>query len=107
MTIDRAELFRLAWVWAKQDLWSDRAPASELRAYFKAALARAWQEMKTRAQRRAAMIAEAAKARPLDVVQADLWAFECKDTLRGFDWQTLAALKAELAAAQFAAQRAA
>ncbi len=107
MTIDRAELFRLAWIWAKQDLWSHRAPASRLRAYFKAALARAWRELKARAQRRAAMIAAAASARPLAVVQAELWAFECKDTLRGADWETLAALQAELAAARLAAQRAA
>ena len=107
MTVDRAELFRLAWIWAKQDLWSHRAPASRLRAYFKAALVRAWQDMKARAKRRAAMIAAAASARPLAVVQAALWAFECKDPLRGNDWNTLAALQAELAAARLIAQRAA
>lgn len=107
MTIDRAELFRLAWAFAKQDLWSNRAPASQLRTFFRSALVRAWQEMKVRAARRAAMIAAAAKATPLDVVKADLWAFDCKDTMRGKDWQTLAALKAELAAAELTAQRAA
>jgi hypothetical protein len=41
MTIDRKEVFRRAWVWAKKDLWSDRAPASALRGYFRAALVRA------------------------------------------------------------------
>lgn len=107
MNTDRAELFRIAWAWARQDLWSHRAPASRVRAYFKAALVRAWREMKARALRRAGMLAAAAKARPLDVVKADLWAFDCKDTLRGKDWQTLSDLKTELAAAQFADQRAA
>lgn len=41
MAIDRAALFRLAWTWAKQDLWSVRAPASRLRAFFKVSLAQA------------------------------------------------------------------
>lgn len=103
MTIDRAELFRLAWAIAKQDLWSYRAPASKLRSYFKAALVKAWQEMKRQAAYRAAMIAAAADARPVEVVRAELWAFECKDSIRGADWQTLAALKAELAAAELRA----
>lgn len=28
MTIDRSELFRIAWTWAKQDLWSLRLTPS-------------------------------------------------------------------------------
>ncbi|GHC37631.1 MULTISPECIES: hypothetical protein [Gemmobacter] len=103
MAIDRAALFRLAWTWAKQDLWSVRAPASRLRAFFKVSLAQAWREMKRRAAARAAAIAPAANARPVEVVRAEIWAFECKDSIRGADWQTLAALKAELAAAELRA----
>lgn len=48
MTIDRSELFRLAWALAKQDLWSLRLPASRLRGLFRGALSRAWAEMKRR-----------------------------------------------------------
>jgi len=43
---NRSEIMRRAWVWAKQDLWSNRAPASRLRHFFAAALARAWKEAK-------------------------------------------------------------
>lgn len=102
MTIDRSELFRLAWALAKQDLWSLRLPASRLRGLFRGALSRAWAEMKRRAAYRAAQRLAFATARPVAAIQTDILLLECKDTLRGSDWQRLDALRAELWAAQAA-----
>jgi len=95
MTIDRKEVFRLAWAWAKQDLWAARAPASALRGYFRAALVRAWADVKARAARRAA----AAAVRPASEIRADIITLECKDRLYGADWSRLNALHVELRAA--------
>ena len=66
--INRSEIFSLAWTFARQDLWSRRLPASELRNLFPDCLRRAWKEMK----RRAAYRAERAKLvlRP----SAEIWA---------------------------------
>ncbi len=67
-TINHSETFTLAWTLARQELWSHRLPASELRSLFTQALRDAWAEMK----RRAAYRAERAKQalRP----SAELWA---------------------------------
>lgn len=97
MTIDRKEVFNLAWAWAKQDLWAARAPASALRRFFCAALVRAWADVKARAARRAA--AAAAAVRPASEVRADILTLECKDRLYGADWSRLNALHVELRAA--------
>lgn len=51
MTYNRANIFTLAWAWAKQDLWSRRLPASQLCRLFRAALVRAWAEAKANAAR--------------------------------------------------------
>lgn len=96
MTIDRAELFRLAWAMARQDLWSLRLPASRLRGLFHAALKRAWATVKCQAAYRAKRLAAFAVARPADEIRADILTLECKDRLRGSDWQRLDALRAEL-----------
>jgi hypothetical protein len=98
MTIDRKEVFRLAWVWAKHDLWSARAPASALRGYFRAALVRAWADVKRQAAYRAAQRAAFTVARPAEEIRTEIWALECKDRLAGADWQRLDALRAELRA---------
>lgn len=103
MTINRAELFRLAWVWAKQDLWSLRLPASHLWRLFRDALVRAWADIKRQAAYRAAQAQAFAAVRLTSAIRADLMAFECKDSLRGSDWQHLDALRAELRFAEQAA----
>ncbi|RWR31497.1 hypothetical protein D2T29_10720 [Sinirhodobacter populi] len=99
MTIDRAELFLLAWAWAKQELWTWRLPASRLRGLFRKALSQAWAEMKRRAVYRAQRLAAFAVARPADEIRTDILALECKDRLCGSDWQRLDALRMELHAA--------
>ena len=43
---NKSEIMRLAWVWARQDLWAARLPASQLRRLFRAALVRAWADAK-------------------------------------------------------------
>ncbi|MFC3088273.1 hypothetical protein [Tabrizicola soli] len=98
MTINRKEVFRLAWVWAKQDQWGARAPASALRGYFRAALVRAWADVKRQAAYRAAQRAAFASARPAEEIRTDIRMLECKDRLAGADWQRLDALRAELRA---------
>lgn len=114
MHIDRAELFRLAWKWARQDEayhwvydWTPgkaygtrrAATGAERRAIFAHHLKRAWAEMKRVANYRAAQAAAFAKLRNHDDIQAEILTFECKDTIRGADWTRLDALRAELHAA--------
>ena len=99
MTINRSELFALAWELARQDLWRLRLPASRLRGLFPAALSRAWSIMKGRAAYRARCIAAAATARPVEEIRTEIVTLECKDCLRGADWLRLDALRAELNAA--------
>ncbi|KFI24901.1 hypothetical protein [Paenirhodobacter enshiensis] len=96
MTIDRAELFRLAWVMARHDLWSLRLPASRLHGLFPAALKRAWATVKCQAAYRAQRLAVFTAGRPADEIRADILTLECKGRLRGPDWQRLDALRAEL-----------
>ena len=98
MQIDRKEVFRRAWLWARQDLWAARAPATALRGFFRAALVRAWAEVKTQAAYRAAQRAAFTSARPAAEIRNDIWVLECKDRLVGADWQRLDHLRAELRA---------
>lgn len=92
---NKSEIMKRAWVWAKQDLWRDRAKQSELRRYFAAALKRAWAEAKADAARKAS--APVFVSRPIAEIEAELFIFECKDTIRGSDWPRFDALRAELA----------
>lgn len=78
-------------------MWSLRLPASGLRGLFRAALVRAWADVKLMTARRA--IDCAAPVRPAVEVRRDLLSWECKDSLRGSDWTHLEALRAELRAA--------
>lgn len=96
MTVNRAEVFRLAWVWAKQDLWSRRAPASQLRAFFRAALSRAWADLRAQAVRAAETILHAANARPANVLRALIVTLENQDRLTHFDRLELRNLQSEL-----------
>lgn len=114
MTIDRAELFRLAWAWARADeayrwvydwtpgrTYGHRRPTTgaERRAVFARHLTEVWKEARRRAAYRAASLAAFATARPADEIRTDILALECKDCLRGSDWQRLDDLYAELRAA--------
>ena len=79
MTINRSEVFTLSWTIARQELWSNRLPASELRNLFPDALRSAWAEMK----RRAAYRAERAKQalRPSTELWAAIQTLENRSTL--------------------------
>jgi hypothetical protein len=99
MTIDRKEVFTLAWLWAKQDLWSRRLPASHLRGLFRTALVNAWAEVKRRAAYRAAQRAAFVSARPVDAIRKEIFIIECTDRMGAADYQRLATLNAELSAA--------
>jgi hypothetical protein len=93
MTINRKELFTLAWAIARQDQWSRRLPS--LRGLFGDALRQAWREMKRRA--------ELAAKRPTPTLRpaADLMAgildLENRDRLRGAELERLSSLRAEYA----------
>jgi hypothetical protein len=101
MTIDRKELFTLAWAIARQEQWSRRL--TSVRGLFGDALRKAWHEMK----RRAAIAAQRAQAAP--PAAADLLAairdLENRERLRCADLDRLSALRREYARA--AAQEAA
>ncbi len=103
MTIDRAELFRFAWLLARKQLWVLRLPASRLRSLFPEALSEAWAELKRRAAYRAAQRKAHANARPATEVRSDIQALECKDRLSGSDWTRLDMLRGELRAANHTA----
>ena len=50
-TINRAEIFRLAWVWAKQEAWARRLPKGGPRKVFAACLRQSWAQHKSAAVR--------------------------------------------------------
>lgn len=50
-TINRAEIFRLAWVWAKQEAWSRRLPKGGAKAVFADCLRQSWAQHKSAAAR--------------------------------------------------------
>ena len=85
---NKSEIMRRAWAIVKK--------GSEWRKYrlrrLRYALQDAWGEAKRAA--RASTNVTAAQLR------ADLWAFECKDTMRGSDWTRLDAMRAALSEAE-------
>lgn len=95
MTINRKELFTLAWVYARQEQWSRRLDT--VRGLFGDALRDAWRELK----RRAVIAAE--RARSVSRTPADLLAavreIENRDRLRASDLARLSDLRREYAAA--------
>lgn len=95
MTINRKELFTLAWAIARQEQWSRRL--ASVRGLFGDALRKAWQEMK----RRAAIAAQRAQVAPR--AAADLLAairdLENRERLRWADLDRLSALRREFASA--------
>ncbi len=60
--IDRRELMKLAWTYARQEHWSRRMPGGTLRGLFPAALRRAWKDMKRRTAQQAKLTTLAAQA---------------------------------------------
>lgn len=97
MKVDKAHVMKLAWVWARQDLWRDRADGSFLRGYFAENLKKAWADQKSVAARMASVVAS---TRTKEDIQRDIWIFENKDTIRGRDWKVLDELRKELAVAK-------
>ena len=92
MKYDKARVMKLAWIWAKQDLWSARADKSKLRECFIAALKRAWADVKNTVRQNASIVTTRTK----EQVMHDIWVFENKDTIRGNDWKVLDKLRQEL-----------
>jgi hypothetical protein len=85
---NRSEIMRRAWAIVKKGSDWQRYRLRRLRY----ALQDAWNEAK-----RAAKAASNTTAAQL---RADLWAFECKDTMRGSDWTRLDAMRATLSEAE-------
>ena len=114
MTIDRAELFRLAWARTRTDQaaqwvydWTPgprygarrAATPAERRAVFARHLKAAWAEAKSQAAYRAAQRAAFVAQRPAEAIRRDIWILECKDRLFTRDFAQLDALRLELFAA--------
>ena len=93
MKVDKKRVMELAWVWARQDLWRDRADRSFLRGYFVENLKKAWADQKAVAARMASVVAS---TRTKEEIQRDIWIYENKDTIRGRDWKVLDELRQEL-----------
>ena len=85
---NKSEIMLRAWAIVKKGSEWQKYRLRRLRY----ALQDAWGEAKRAA--RAATNATAAQLR------ADLWAFECKDTMRGSDWTRLDTLRAALSDAE-------
>lgn len=94
MTYNRKEIMTMAWAMARQDLWSNRLPASHLRGFFAGALVKAWSSAKTRA---ANLKAAAAKVLPaVAMIRNHILALECKDRLSSVDYKVLSDLQSDL-----------
>ncbi len=89
MTIDRKELFTLAWTIARQEQWSKRL--TSVRGLFADALRSAWREMK----RRAAIAVQRAQPAPRAAadLMADISEIENRDRLRAADLDRLSELR--------------
>lgn len=85
---NKSEIMRRAWSIVKKGRDWQKYRLRRLRY----ALQDAWGEAKRTA--RAATNSTAA------LLRADLWAFECKDTMRGSDWTRLDAMRQALAEAE-------
>jgi uncharacterized phage protein gp47/JayE len=95
MTFDRAKIMKAAWVIVRRFAGTKES----LRSKLARALRNVWWDAKQAARVAAAAAARMAQrgpARAAAVIRAEIFAFECKDTLRGSDWATLDALHDEL-----------
>ena len=85
---NKSEIMRRAWAIVKKGSEWQKYRLRRLRY----ALQDAWGEAKR--------AAKAATNTTADQLRADLWAFECKDTMRGSDWTRLDAMRATLSEAE-------
>ncbi|MEI4473344.1 hypothetical protein [Frigidibacter sp. MR17.24] len=105
MTYDRVAIMKAAWVIARRFHGRNSETLPQL---LSRALKMVWWDAKQAARiaaQVAAHLAHRAMAAPraVETIRRDLLAFECKDSLRGSDWQHLDALRAELRSAQLTA----
>ncbi|WP_426037522.1 hypothetical protein [Cypionkella sp. TWP1-2-1b2] len=84
---NKSEIMRRAWAIVKKGSEWQKYRLRRLRY----ALQDAWGEVKR--------AAKAATQTTADRIRADLWAFECKDTMRGSDWTRLDTMRAALSEA--------
>ncbi len=93
MTIDRAKIMNQAWVIVRHF----KGNGEPLRAVLSRALRYVWDNVKAAARVAAEVAARFAQpARSAEVVRRAIFLLECKDTLRGSDWDTLRDLNDEL-----------
>jgi hypothetical protein len=94
---NKSEIMTAAWVIVRRFAGNRETHAQRIAR----ALKYVWWKAKEAARELAARVAAApaSPARPVAEIRADLFAFECKDTLRGSDWTHLDALRGELAQA--------
>ena len=97
--INRSDLMKLAWAFARQDHWSRRMPAGTLRSLFPDALRSAWKEMRIRAELAAKRAAEMSG---LDVsaLRAELLSLENTDYLGHKGMRRMTAVQSALRAAE-------
>ena len=87
-TFNKSEIMRRAWAIVKK--------GSDWQKYRLRRLRYALQDVWAEARR----VVEAATQTVAAQLRTDLWAFECKDTMRGSDWQRLDAMRATVAEAE-------
>lgn len=97
MTIDRAEVFRLAWVWAKQEAWSRRLPKGGARMMFADCLRKSWAYHKAALARARAAVPSAFASMSLADLQTAVAVEEACDRLGWAGIERLSAMRRELA----------
>ena len=97
--INRSELMKLAWAYARQDHWSRRMPAGTLRSLFPDALRAAWQEMRSRAELAAERAAEVAGLN-VAALRAELLSLENTDYLGHEGMRRMSVVQSALRAAE-------
>ena len=98
-TLNKSEIMRAAWVIVRRfkgDLAQRPSRALSYVWWDTKEAARIARNLAARAAASAAQFSTATVAQ----LRANLWAFECKDTMRGSDWQRLDAARAALTQAE-------
>lgn len=97
MAFNRAEIFRLAWVWAKQEAWSRRLPRGGARIVFAACLRKAWAFHKDAAARARAATPSAFASLSVTALQTAVAVEEACDRLGWAGIERLSEMRRELA----------
>ncbi|WP_372837497.1 hypothetical protein [Phaeovulum sp.] len=93
MAIDRAKIMTEAWVIVRRF----KGNGEPLRSVLSRALRVVWDNVKVAARVASEVAARFARpARAAETIRREIYSFECKDTLRGNDWNTLRELNDEL-----------